>query len=126
MPTEAVNVVVWDATGIALFLVWLVLPPLYVVVLGRYYVGQCAEAAQQAVWTREELRQVLGDLRAVDEPLGPSGDGSPASWPLVPCARERRADGLQESSTARRLPPAQPHDIRLDQPPLTDAHSPRS
>ncbi|MDT7789654.1 hypothetical protein [Lentzea sp. NPDC055074] len=56
---------VWDATGLLLFLVWLVLPPLYVVVLGRHYLRRCADAAQKAVWAREELRTALDSVRAV-------------------------------------------------------------
>jgi hypothetical protein len=56
---------VWDATGILLFLVWLVLPPLYVVLLGRYYLRRCTDAAQKAVWAREELRNALDGVRAI-------------------------------------------------------------
>jgi hypothetical protein len=48
--------------GIILFLIWLVLPPLYVVTLGRRYVRQCAESAEAAVWAREELRSALEEL----------------------------------------------------------------
>lgn len=56
---------VWDATGVVLFAVWLVLPPLYVVVLGRHYLRRCADAAQRAVWAREELRKALDGVRAI-------------------------------------------------------------
>ncbi|MFS8100280.1 hypothetical protein LFM09_24420 [Lentzea alba] len=56
---------VWDATGILLFLVWLVLPPLYVLLLGRHYLRRCADAAQKAVWAREELRKALEGVRSV-------------------------------------------------------------
>ena len=62
--TEAVTGMVWDATGVFLFLLWLVLPPLYVVLLGRHYVRRCVEAAQKAVWAREELRKALEGVRA--------------------------------------------------------------
>lgn len=48
-----------DVGGIVLFLVWLVLPPLYVIALGRRYVRQCVESAAAAVWAREELRAAL-------------------------------------------------------------------
>lgn len=48
-----------DVGGIVLFLVWLVLPPLYVVALGRRYVRQCVESAAAAVWAREELLAAL-------------------------------------------------------------------
>lgn len=54
-----------DVSGIVLFLVWLVLPPLYVVVLGRRYVRQCVESAAAAVWAREELRAALEELPSV-------------------------------------------------------------
>lgn len=56
---------VWDATGILLFVVWLVLPPLYVVLLGRHYLRRCLDAAQKAVWAREELRKALEGVRAI-------------------------------------------------------------
>ncbi|RAS68475.1 hypothetical protein C8D87_102541 [Lentzea atacamensis] len=56
---------VWDATGIFLFLLWLVLPPLYVVLLGRHYLRRCTDAAQKAVWAREELRMALEGVRAI-------------------------------------------------------------
>ncbi|SFR18782.1 hypothetical protein SAMN04488564_104919 [Lentzea waywayandensis] len=55
---------VWDETGILLFLLWLVLPPLYVVLLGRHYLRRCVDAAQRAVWAREELREALEGVRA--------------------------------------------------------------
>lgn len=56
---------VWDATGVLLFLVWLVLPPLYVVLLGRYYLRRCTDAAQKAVWAREELRNAIDSVRVI-------------------------------------------------------------
>lgn len=62
--TEAVTGMVWDETGILLFLLWLVLPPLYVVLLGRHYLRRCVDAAQRAVWAREELREALEGVRA--------------------------------------------------------------
>lgn len=56
-------IVVWselarDFGGVALFVVWLVLPVIYLVVLGRRYVRQSAESAQTAIWAREEVRQI--------------------------------------------------------------------
>lgn len=58
--------VVWnalgsDASGVVLFIVWLVLPPLYVITLGRRYARQCQETAATALWAREELRAALED-----------------------------------------------------------------
>ncbi|WP_189255692.1 hypothetical protein [Lentzea flava] len=59
----------WDATGIVLFVVWLLLPPAYTVVLGRKYVRQAREAAEEAVnaaqeatWTRADVQDALDDL----------------------------------------------------------------
>jgi len=72
-----------DGLGILLFLVWLALPPLYVVVIGRRYARQCAESAYEAVWAREELRQALDDLRAVPKPDEPV---------TVPLARQYRPE----------------------------------
>ncbi|MEU6154897.1 hypothetical protein ABZ816_33410 [Actinosynnema sp. NPDC047251] len=48
-----------DVGGIVLFLVWLVLPPLYVIALGRRYVRQCVESAAAAVWAQQEVLAVL-------------------------------------------------------------------
>jgi len=72
-----------DGPGVVLFVVWLALPPLYVVVIGRRYAQQCAESAYEAVWAREELRQALDDLRAVPEPAEPV---------TVPLPRQYRAE----------------------------------
>lgn len=61
-------VVVWselagDLGGIVLFLVWLVIPLLYLVILGRRYVRQCQENAEVAVWARDEVRSIREEQR---------------------------------------------------------------
>ncbi|MEU4769752.1 hypothetical protein AB0H12_41685 [Actinosynnema sp. NPDC023794] len=61
-------VVVWselasDLGGVALFLVWLVIPLLYLVAVGRRYVRQCQENAQAAVWARDEVRLIREEQR---------------------------------------------------------------
>lgn len=69
-----------DAGGIALFLIWLVLPLVYVIALGRRYVRLAREAAQEATWASEEVQDVLDDLQAaecLDE----------ATHPVIPAAR---------------------------------------
>jgi hypothetical protein len=64
-----------DATGILLFLVWLALPPLYLVVLGRSYLRRC-----QVVYQRLrdhgcecdcccEPDQETEEFTALDEPV---------------------------------------------------------
>lgn len=78
---------VWDVTGMLLFLLWLVLPPVYVVALGRHYVRRCADATQQALWAHGELREALNDLRSIQEAEA-SPRGAP---PIVPSTRECRA-----------------------------------
>jgi len=83
---------VGDGPGIVLFLIWLVLPPVYMVVIGRRYAQQCAESAYEAVWAREELRQVLDDLRAAPEPDEPV---------TVPLARQYRAEPSAPSGRHR-------------------------
>jgi hypothetical protein len=93
---------VWDATGLLLFVLWLLLPPLYVVVLGRRYARRCADAAQEAVWAREELRQALEDLEgllASQQSEEPSEESSWVEPPTVPPAREYRAEDTQELAT---------------------------
>lgn len=55
---------VWDSLsldlgGILLFAIWLALPPVYVVVIGRRYVRQCVESAAAAVWAQQEVAAVL-------------------------------------------------------------------
>ncbi|MCC8243856.1 YccF domain-containing protein [Saccharothrix luteola] len=52
-----------DLGGIVLFLVWLVIPLLYLVTIGRRYVRQCQESAQAAVWARDEVRQIREEER---------------------------------------------------------------
>lgn len=51
-----------DYGGVALFVVWLVLPAVYVVVLGRRYVRESRKYAQAAVWARDEARLIREDL----------------------------------------------------------------
>ncbi|WP_433269523.1 hypothetical protein ACQPZF_07210 [Actinosynnema sp. CS-041913] len=63
-----VMIVVWselagDFGGIVLFLVWLVIPLLYVVTLGRRYVRQSRENAEAAVWARDEVCQIREEQR---------------------------------------------------------------
>lgn len=60
--TSVWNALGTDSGGVLLFLLWLLLPPLYIVLLGRWYVRQCAESAEAAVWAREELRSALEEL----------------------------------------------------------------
>ncbi|MFJ6672721.1 hypothetical protein ACIQMJ_16555 [Actinosynnema sp. NPDC091369] len=55
-----------DLGGVGLFLVWLVIPLLYLVVIGRRYVRQCQESAQAAVWARDEVRQIREEQREGD------------------------------------------------------------
>ncbi|MCG8926163.1 hypothetical protein [Lentzea sp. CC55] len=81
-----------DAGGIALFVLWLVLPLAYVVVLGRRYVRLAREAAQEATWANEEIHDVLEDLQFTDGPH----ESDP---PTVPTAR---TEGVWE------LPQAEP------------------
>ncbi|WP_330270408.1 hypothetical protein OG205_24440 [Lentzea sp. NBC_00516] len=69
-----------DAGGIALFVLWLVLPLAYVVVLGRRYVRLAREAAHEAVWANDEIQAVLEDLQDDEGP----DEGDP---PTVPTAR---------------------------------------
>ncbi len=61
-------VVVWselasDFGGVVLFLVWLVIPLLYLVVIGRRYVRQSRESARAAVWARDEVCQIREEQR---------------------------------------------------------------
>ncbi|WP_329787281.1 hypothetical protein V1227_20945 [Lentzea sp. DG1S-22] len=69
-----------DAGGIALFLIWLVLPLVYVIALGRRYVRLAREAAQEATWASEEVQDVLDDLQAAECP-------DEATHPVIPAAR---------------------------------------
>lgn len=93
-----------DGFGILLFLVWLALPPLYVVVIGRHYVRQCAESAQQAVWACEELRQALDDFNAASDPDEPV---------IVPCARQYRPVDTDQSAYTSTGSPGR-HRLRAD------------
>ncbi|MEV0681171.1 hypothetical protein AB0I60_32105 [Actinosynnema sp. NPDC050436] len=61
-------IVVWgelasDLGGIVLFLVWLVIPLLYLVAFGRRYVRQSRESAQAATWARDEVSQIREEQR---------------------------------------------------------------
>jgi hypothetical protein len=63
-----VVIVVWselasDFGGVALFLVWLVIPLLYLVAVGRRYVRQSQQNAQVAVWARDEVCQIREEQR---------------------------------------------------------------
>ncbi|RAS64658.1 hypothetical protein C8D87_105148 [Lentzea atacamensis] len=69
-----------DSGGIALFVIWLVLPLVYVIALGRRYVRQAREAAQEATWANEEVQAVLEDLQDAIEP-------DESDQPTVPTAR---------------------------------------
>lgn len=67
--------VVWDATGIVLFVVWLLLPLAYMVVLGRKYVRQARaaaeealNAAQEAVWAHADVQDALDGLEPTHAP----------------------------------------------------------
>lgn len=78
--------VVWDATGIVLFVVWLLLPLAYTVVLGRKYVRQAraaaeeaVSAAQEAAWAHADVQDALDDL---EHPHGPQED-TPVSLPTA-------------------------------------------
>lgn len=58
-----------DVGGVVLFLVWLVLPPLYILVMGSHYTRQCRESAEAAVWAREQLSEVHDSLTELEEAL---------------------------------------------------------
>ncbi|GHH59751.1 hypothetical protein [Lentzea cavernae] len=77
-------VMVWDATGLLLFLLWLLLPPLYVVALGRFYVRRCADEVRRIGAVRDELLDLVEELEAASERQGPPGQGAP----VVPDARD--------------------------------------
>ncbi|WP_346129098.1 hypothetical protein [Lentzea roselyniae] len=58
-----------------LFVVWLVLPLAYTVVLGRRYVRkaraaaeEAVNAAQEAAWAQADIQDVLDDLAPTHEP----------------------------------------------------------
>ncbi|CAL9611620.1 hypothetical protein SUDANB95_05611 [Actinosynnema sp. ALI-1.44] len=58
-----------DLGGVVLFLIWLVLPPLYTVVIGRHYARQCRESAEIAVLTCDDLRNVHDSLTDLEGSL---------------------------------------------------------
>ncbi|KOV80094.1 hypothetical protein ADL03_34540 [Nocardia sp. NRRL S-836] len=64
-------VVVWDETGLLLFLLWLLLPPLYAVALGRAYVRRCSEMLHRTATIRDELLDLMEGLEGVREPCAP-------------------------------------------------------
>ncbi|WP_329787912.1 hypothetical protein V1227_24915 [Lentzea sp. DG1S-22] len=77
-----------------LFVVWLVLPPAYVVLLGRRYVREAraaaeeaANAAQEAAWASADVQDALDDLE--------SGHGPQQSAPVsLPTARSESTQEL--------------------------------
>lgn len=77
---------VWDATGVVLFVVWLMLPLAYTVPLGRKYVRQAraaaeeaVNAAQEAAWANADVQDALDGL---ESPRGPQDD-VPVSLPTA-------------------------------------------
>jgi hypothetical protein len=123
MSTEAVGNVVWsglanDLPGILVFLLWLLLPPLYTVVLGRRYAARCEDSAQQAVWANEELRKALEDLDELRQFYVPPEDVHMAEPLAVPSAREYRQDDTDEIATVRKTPTTGRHRLRADRSPL--------
>lgn len=84
-----------DAGGIVLFLIWLVLPLVYVVALGRRYVRQARDAAQEATCANEEVQEALDDLHATQTPQGtqptvPAARAEEDTWRLPPVRRPER------------------------------------
>lgn len=71
-----------DVGGVAIFLLWLALPPLYIVVVGRHYVRRC----------RDELERVQG---YVDDVLPDHDEGRSTE---------------EETETTTELPAVPPHD----------------
>jgi len=58
-----------DWGGIAIFLVWLALPPLYTLVIGRHYARKCRERTEEAMRVRDELRAMQEHLGEFEEVL---------------------------------------------------------
>ncbi|MBB5955874.1 hypothetical protein FHS29_002455 [Saccharothrix tamanrassetensis] len=58
-----------DWGGTVLFLVWLVLPPVYVVVIGRHYARKCQESTEAAIRVRDELHEIQDHLGEFEEVL---------------------------------------------------------
>ncbi|MCX2953786.1 hypothetical protein [Lentzea sp. NEAU-D7] len=81
---RAGEVMVWDATGLLLFLLWLLLPPLYVAAFGRLYVRRCSEMSQRIGAVRDELLDLVDELEAASERQEPSEQVAP----VVPAARD--------------------------------------
>ncbi|MDX3663960.1 hypothetical protein PV646_42310 [Streptomyces sp. ID05-26A] len=84
MSMRAGEVMVWDATGLLLFLLWLLLPPLYVVAFGRLYVRRCSELVQRIGVVRDELLDLVDELEAASERQEPSEQDAF----VVPAARD--------------------------------------
>lgn len=81
-----------DAGGLALFVIWLVLPIAYVIVLGHRYVRQAQDAAQEAAWANEEAQNALDDLQISEQ-------SENDSEPVIPTARAE--DDTQEFAPVR-------------------------
>ena len=101
---------VWDVTGVVLFVVWLLLPPAYAVVFGRKYVRQsraaaeeAVNAAQEAAWAHADVQDALDGL----EPPHRHQEDVPVSLPTA-----RTAD-TQELPAIR--PPVSVGKHRLDE-----------
>lgn len=91
---------VWDATGVVLFVVWLVLPLAYTVALGRKYVRQAraaaeeaVKAAQEAAWAHADVQDVLDGL----EPTHGPQDDLPVSVPTARTADTQEFPVVQPS-----------------------------
>lgn len=108
---------VWDATGVVLFVVWLALPLAYMVTLGRKYVREvraaveeAVNAAQEAAWANADVQDALDRL---EPPHGPQEDVSvslptarPADTQELPAIKPPVSVGkhrLDESQLARRV-----------------------
>lgn len=105
-------VVVWDVTGVVLFVVWLLLPPAYTVVLGRKYVRQAraaaeeaANAAQEAAWANEDVQEALDGLEEGQSPQ----ESALASLPKT------RAADTQELPAIRQPAPVGRHRLHETQ-----------
>ncbi|WP_089909073.1 hypothetical protein [Lentzea albida] len=62
-----------------LFVVWLVLPPAYVVVLGRRYVRQAQEAARDTMWAYAEVQDLLDDFETAQDSQDAAQAGMPSA-----------------------------------------------
>ena len=96
---------VWDATGIVLFVVWLLLPLGYTVALGRKYVRQARaaaeeamNAAQEAVWAHADVQD---GLDALERPHGPQ-ENVPISVPTARTADTQELPVIRPSPSVGR------------------------